>query len=944
MKELEQRVQTKEEEVINSNYNRNIQAERDELINDLQNLVTENNKGAQIRSRAKWIEQGEKSTKFFFNLEKQNIAKNTIKKLKKEDRSLTHTDAEVIEEGFNFYENLYKKENITDQEINNYLRESNHPKALSEDASNRLEGKITIQECETALKSMKSNKSPGSDGIPAEFYQTFWTNIHPILIESLNSAYEIGELCASQKRSILSLIFKKNDKQMLKNWRPISLLNTDYKILVHVLANRLKTVIELLIHTDQNGYIKGRNIAYNIRLIQDVIHHFENDNIEGAVVFLDFEKAFDTVNHNFLHATLEKFNFGNSFIKWVKTIYNKAEACLSNNGWTSKPFEIQRGIRQGCPLSALLFLLVVEILGNQIRKNTDDGLEIRLKNCKKYIQVSQLADDTTVFLRNEQAVKNCLQVIKEFGKVTGLKLNIEKTEGLWLGRGKNRKDNFADINWKNDSIKALGVFFGYNKQDIEEKNWRNKVEMVKNILNKWKYRDLSMQGRILIVKTLALSQVVYLISSICIPKWAINEINKEFYSFVWRYTRDKISRKVLMNDLNKGGMKMLDLKSFCAAAKAVWCQRLYTSKDETWTILPKTYMEHCEINLIMCMNIDKESLLPVKIPQFYKEAILSWHSCGGGLKSPQSEAEIRKQIIWGNKLIQAKGKTLFYKNWHKSNINFIDDLLDETGNLESGADIFQQLEGYCRANWLLEYNTILKSIPRTWKNILINVNMNTKIKKDLKPIIYTGNKYIFEPPSKIKDYYTILVDQLKEKSFIEKYWDNVLPNKPTWHEIWTTRIQTQSDRKLADFNYKLIHKILPSQENLYKWKLSNSNTCRFGCQTIENYNHMFLTCPRLRPLIMKLEQIFKTIGFSLKLTYKTLLFGHKAIYTAYQPLNNLLSYIFHAIYKHWLHYNMQTDIEIWLHSHLVMRNKIYKELNDQKCNTLVDNVLKEWYT
>ena len=562
MQEIEEKVEAKEQEVINSNYDRKVQSERDELIHVLHNLVSEKNKGAQIRSRAKWIEQGEKSTKFFFNLEKQNITKNTIKKLKKADGSIIHKDRDIIEEGRQFYEDLYKEEDISDQEIKNYLDKSCHSKTLNEIQSNNLEGKITVKECETAIKSMKSNKSPGSDGIPAEFYQTFWPDLQTVLIESLNSAYETGELSPTQKRSILSLTFKKNDKQMLKNWRPISLLNIDYKILAHVLANRLKTVIKELIHTDQNGYIKGRNIAYNIRLIQDVINHFEADNIEGAVVFLDFQKAFDTINHNFLYATLEKFNFGNSFIKWVKTIYNNAEACLSNNGWTSRPFGIQRGIRQGCPLSALLFLLVVEILGNQIRKNTDDGLEVKLKNESKYIQLTQLADDTTVFLKNEQAIKNCLKVIKEFGRVTGLKLNMEKTEGLWLGKGKNRGDNFADINWKKDKIKALGVFFGYNSQDIEQQNWRCKVETIKKILEKWKYRDLFMQGRILVVKTLALSQIVYLISSICIPKWAINEINKEFYSFIWKYSRDKICRKVLINDLDKGGMKMLDIKSF----------------------------------------------------------------------------------------------------------------------------------------------------------------------------------------------------------------------------------------------------------------------------------------------------------------------------------------------------------------------------------------------
>ena len=616
IEDLENKVQAKEKELIDSNYNHNIQAQRDILANDLHNLIEEKNKGAYIRSRAKWMEEGEKSTKFFFNLEKQNISKNTIKKLKRNDGSYTKNDADIIEEGRSFYENLYAREDISDNDIKYYLNEVNDINSLSENESRNLEGKITKQECESAIKNMKNNKSPGSDGIPIEFYKTFWADIHSTLIDSLNSAHDIGELSGSQKRGILSLLFKKNDKHMLKNWRPISLLNTDYKILTHVLANRLKLVIGKLIHTDQNGYIKGRNIAYNIRLIQDVINYFENDNIEGAIIFLDFQKAFDTVNHNFLLSVLTKFNFGQSFIQWVQTIYTKSESCLSNNGWTSRPFEVQRGIRQGCPLSALLFLLVVEILGDRIRKNTHDGLEINLKSGKKNIQVTQLADDTTVFLKNEQAIENCLKTIQLFGNVSGLKLNIEKTEGLWLGKGRNRGDNFAGVNWEKDSIKALGVFFGYNEQDIEEKNWRNKIETIKKLLNKWNYRDLTMQGRILILKTLALSQVVYLISSICVPNWVVNEINKEFYSFVWKYKRDKICRKVLVNDFEMGGLKMIDFKSFCLAAKAVWCQRLYYSTNETWSIIPQKHMEQCGIRLLMCLNIDKDKQIPLKLPRF----------------------------------------------------------------------------------------------------------------------------------------------------------------------------------------------------------------------------------------------------------------------------------------------------------------------------------------
>ena len=209
--------------------------------------------------------------------------------------------------------------------------------------------------CEPDIRQMKTNKTPGSDGLPTEFYKPFWVHIKDILLKSLNEAYEKGELSYSQRRGIIKLLYKKNDKTLLNNWRPISLLNTGYKILAHVLANRLKNVIEKLINTDQTGYIKGRFIGQNIRVKQDAIDLLENNNTEGGVLFLDFRKAFDTVDHKFLKKTLESAKFGSSFIRWIDTMYNNAEACVTNNGWTSKPLLIGRGIGQGCPLSALLY-------------------------------------------------------------------------------------------------------------------------------------------------------------------------------------------------------------------------------------------------------------------------------------------------------------------------------------------------------------------------------------------------------------------------------------------------------------------------------------------------------------------------------------------------------------------------------------------------------------
>ena len=139
---------------------------------------------------------------------------------------------------------------------------------------------------------MKINKSPGSDGLQPEFYIQFWDQIKDTVVNSINEAFIKGELSNSQKRGILTLIYKKNDKTDLSNWRPISLLNTDYKLLAHVSAARLKKINNKIISPEQTGYIKGKFIGQNIRMIQDIIEYIENENETGAVVFLDLKKTF----------------------------------------------------------------------------------------------------------------------------------------------------------------------------------------------------------------------------------------------------------------------------------------------------------------------------------------------------------------------------------------------------------------------------------------------------------------------------------------------------------------------------------------------------------------------------------------------------------------------------------------------------------------------------
>ena len=215
------------------------------------------------------------------------------------------------------------------------------------------------------------------------------------------------------------------------------MINVDAKIILKVLALRIKHTMQTLIHHDQTAYVKNCFIGESICLIDDILEYADNDDITSILFSADFEKALDSIDHSFLFTVFEKFGFGLNFIPWIRTLYNGAESCVMNNGHSTGYFPFDRGTCQGDAISAYLFNLALEILFLQVRQNIDmQGIKID----DHEIKISAYADDAKFLTINVHSIELVLAICDTFQDFSSLKLNKKKSEACWVGSKKHDKD------------------------------------------------------------------------------------------------------------------------------------------------------------------------------------------------------------------------------------------------------------------------------------------------------------------------------------------------------------------------------------------------------------------------------------------------------------------------------------------------------------------------
>jgi exonuclease III len=502
--------------------------ESNQTKQELKQLIQHKVEGYRVRGKVRWLEEGERPSRYFHNLIKARQTQASMLKVKCSDGSVVSDSEGILREARSYYQQLYSKGQVSGQcqgEILQYVQGG-----LSQVQQRELDRPIDVAEVVSAIQEASSRSSPGKDGIPYEFYKAFQKEVAPILVHVYNEVWQGKELKASALESVVILIFKKKgNEEELKNWRPISLLNCDLKLLTKIMAKRLQKYVASIVHRDQAGFVSGRRIQDSCMLLAQILESNRVSPVAGGLYFLDQEKAYDRVDWSFMLRCLERFGFGPRWVHMVSIIYGKLRGRVLVNGFQSLPFEIYQGVRQGDPLSPLLFNLAIEPLLACIR-NRLHGIHLP----GLVFKVSAFADDVLLGVDSPadfQVAQECLNL---YAAASNAKLNADKCQTLVLGdKSGGDMPVLGQVLEEASVVVYLGVPFHCKCFPLPFSWYEKQLTHLSHVVSSWQKRCISLLGRVHLVNSRLLSKLWYLSYFVSWPPWFLKRLKQLVTTFLW---------------------------------------------------------------------------------------------------------------------------------------------------------------------------------------------------------------------------------------------------------------------------------------------------------------------------------------------------------------------------------------------------------------------------
>eukprot|EP00253_Pinus_taeda_P007045 PITA_07045 len=611
--------------------------------------------------------------------EDQRKERNNIERITVEGRELSD-QGEIKEAASRHFQTLLTADphHLENPEFLNIIENK-----ISETQNGELDKEITREEIEWSIRSMPLDKAPGPDGFSASFYKTHWDIIKKDYIRMAKNFYTKCKMGSSIKSSHLALIPKEPNPQTFGRFKPISLCNVSYKIITKILANRLKKILPSLISENQGGFVPKRQITDNVILIQEAIHSSLARNERGMIIKLDMANAFDRVNHSFLQAVLKKFGISEFFTSRVMECISYNWTAPLINGRPCNTFQSSRGLRQGCPLSPFLYIIMAETLSLHLenKRKLKEIIGVEIVRGTKGINLSLFANDTLLIGgASSLMAKRFKNILDLFLQASGGKLNNKKCMVYTWNVPRYIAQRISMImeipaqsNWSHFMYLGLPLA----KEAIKTEVWVKLVEKLRGKLQSWGVYWLNLAGRTILIKAILSALPIYQFATIIAPASIHKHMELIIRSFLWKGGKQDTKKFNLVKwekvtlPLEKGGLgiRIPRLTNMAMGFKITW--RILNEKGSWWTeVLKRKYLNGITNNILSETITDRQctpvwklikKTLPLFKPSISKvpgngRHISIWEDRIMGMEAREMSPKYRPLQQW---MAEANLKTLF---------------------------------------------------------------------------------------------------------------------------------------------------------------------------------------------------------------------------------------------------------------------------------------------
>ena len=938
LKELEQaQVTNKEPTIINKI--KHTKQEIDKLL------------GEEVEKKLRFMKQryyeaGPKASRLLAWRLKKQQAENTIYKIRDPVTNKITSNMDNIQKVFEtHFKSLYSQPDRVDkQTIVDFLESLDLP-SIGTTMNKKLISPITQEEIDEAISNLNSNKSPGTDGFPPEWYKVMREHLLPLLGKCFNYTLKESYLPPSWNEAFISVIPKEGkDKLECGNYRPISVLNTDYKIYASILTKRMEEALTFLVDEDQSGFLKTRQTQDNIRRALHVIEQINSDQSSAIVISLDARAAFDSVDWSFLYLVMHRFGFCEGFIQRIQALYSSPTARIKINGSLSDPIALERGCRQGCPASPGLFNLFIEPLAQAIRE------DVRLKGifigADEY-KIGLYADDVLVTIMDPgSGLPTLMGVLETYGSYSGYTLNVNKTQVLTFNYNPTQdyitKYNF---NWYSSHIKYLGVNLPKDLSQLFDVNYKGATRKMYDDLDRWSVLPLDLGGRIRAIKMVILPRLLYLFLSLPveIPLTQFREWDKHISRFIWDKKRPRGKFSTLQLPRERGGMSLPSLRDYYFAAQlrslVYWCNRPYTAK---WKTIELSLMDIPIQSLLGCT--DREKGIFQTRSQWVNLSFKIWLEVVKRFKL-QREAKLLRWPAFDPDFIPATLDNR-YKQWYHNGITSICTMV-KSGDIDSFENLKRKYElsnqDFYRYLQVRDYfgKKVKRSTPGVTTSLITVFTdaYNSGSNRGLVSRLYDGLMLL-------KNDSTMYVKERWEKEM------GIVISDEVWMNTWETQSTTTNSLTWRDFCWKTQIRffITPKQKSK---QTGNHMDCWRECgDTAADHAHVFWTCPVIQSFWEEVTTVISNVmGFGVDNTFTSLYLGQ--IPDGFNPDDTYLFKILlaaskKAITRNWLQKGCPTVglfINIIKQLHLLEQMtyslRLQKELGERRWEKWIEYLARE---